>query len=67
MKVKATKKGFYGGRVVGVGEVFTLTPKAKGSKADKEADILKQFSSSWMEKVIVQTVIKQSATKKQTR
>ncbi len=67
MKVKATKKGFYGGRIREVGESFELTPRIKGSKAEKEADVSQQFSELWMQKTSVQPAVKISAKKKPMR
>ena len=56
MKVRATKKGFYG-KIRVEGAVFILKPvkvKGKDGKLDKEASKLAyeaQFSDKWMERV----------------
>lgn len=71
MKVKATEKGFYNKLMV-EGECFTIKPRSdefiisqreeksdkKVTAAEQSADIDLQFSSVWMEKVLVAKSIK---------
>ena len=65
--IRALVDGFYGGRIREVGENFELTPRIKGSKAEKEADVSEQFSELWMQKTNVQPAVKISAKKKPMR